>query len=252
MRWELLGISQQKCLDLGLDCRDVVILKTLWDFRDSGKMKFKLIDDKTFYWVSYEGVKKWLPIIGDLGKRQIIRIFDNFIEKGLMYKFIDRDIDSKTYFNFSEKLEWLIIGDDEQKDTPDDRSCKPGVQKMSHNSYSNNDITKERKDLVETTNKEKDMKELSEKQKIISLCANLLHEKFPDFKGDCYSVSGRLLKSYPLNAVKMNLESLPVQGNVDYPLRYMLAKLRDVVKYPKQAEQSKAFLSNFAQLHKME
>lgn len=48
MKYNVIGFSQQKAMELGLDVKDLIILKHIVDFINSGKMVEREIDGETY------------------------------------------------------------------------------------------------------------------------------------------------------------------------------------------------------------
>ena len=63
MEYVVHGFSQEKAIELGLDDRDLLILRWFINFRDNGKMATKIIKDDKYYWIDYQGIIEDLPIM---------------------------------------------------------------------------------------------------------------------------------------------------------------------------------------------
>ena len=63
MKYTIHGFSQQKAIELGLDDRDLIILRWFVDYKDTGKMVKKILDNDMYYWIKYEGIQEAFPII---------------------------------------------------------------------------------------------------------------------------------------------------------------------------------------------
>ena len=63
MKYTNHGFSQQKAIELGLDDRDLMILRWFVDYKDTGKMVKKILDNDMYYWIKYEGIQEAFPII---------------------------------------------------------------------------------------------------------------------------------------------------------------------------------------------
>ena len=63
MEYSVHGFSQEKAIELGLDDRDLLILRWFINFRDNGKMATKIIKDDKYYWIDYQGIIEDLPIM---------------------------------------------------------------------------------------------------------------------------------------------------------------------------------------------
>jgi hypothetical protein len=63
LKYTIEGFSQVKLIEYDLDVVDALMLRYFIDFKDSGKMTSKYVNEKLFYWVSYDGVIQELPIL---------------------------------------------------------------------------------------------------------------------------------------------------------------------------------------------
>ena len=63
MEYSIHGFSQEKALELGLDDRDLLILRWFINFRDNGKMATKIIKEDKYYWIDYQAIIEDLPIM---------------------------------------------------------------------------------------------------------------------------------------------------------------------------------------------
>ncbi len=65
MLYSIHGFSQRVAIELGLDDRDLAILRWFVQFKDSGKMSHRIINDDKYYWIDYkDGLCEDLPILG--------------------------------------------------------------------------------------------------------------------------------------------------------------------------------------------
>ena len=63
MEYVVHGFSQEKAIELGLDDRDLLILRWFVNFRDNGKMATKIIKEDKYYWIDYQAIIEDLPIM---------------------------------------------------------------------------------------------------------------------------------------------------------------------------------------------
>ena len=63
MKFSILGFSQQKAVELGLESNDLLVLRWFVDFAGTIKMKTMLIENKVYYWINYQTVLDELPIL---------------------------------------------------------------------------------------------------------------------------------------------------------------------------------------------
>lgn len=63
MKYNVIGFSQQKAMEFGLDVKDLIILKHIIDFINSGKMVEREIDGEVYYWLKQDRLLEELPIL---------------------------------------------------------------------------------------------------------------------------------------------------------------------------------------------
>ena len=63
MEYSIHGFSQEKAIELGLDDRDLLILRWFINFRDNGKMATKIIKNDKYYWIDYQAIIEDIPIM---------------------------------------------------------------------------------------------------------------------------------------------------------------------------------------------
>ena len=64
MKYTIEGFQQQALLDLELDGTDAIILRWFVDFKNTGKMEKKIIDNTEYFWIKYSYIIEQLPILG--------------------------------------------------------------------------------------------------------------------------------------------------------------------------------------------
>ena len=97
MKFTYMGFSQEKALEMDLDDKDLSILRYFIDFKDSGSMIMKVIDDKPFYWLKSSALLNELPILGiksnDVLRRRLKKLVEaevldyKLVKKGGVYSF---------------------------------------------------------------------------------------------------------------------------------------------------------------------
>jgi len=103
MKYTVNGFSQEALVSLGLDMRDAGVLRWFIDFQATGFMKRIEHDGKIFFWVLYDKVLEELPIAGN-NKYTIRRIFDKYVEVGLMEKHVEKKDGSYSTFRLVEEV----------------------------------------------------------------------------------------------------------------------------------------------------
>lgn len=115
MRFTIEGFCQKTLLELELDYVDAVILRYFVDFKDSGAMINKKIDDKIYYWVKYEGLIREVPILKLKSRDSVYRRFKKLCEKGVLEHKTLRNCGTYSLFRLGEKYIDLLNYDDNCK-----------------------------------------------------------------------------------------------------------------------------------------
>lgn len=84
MRKSIFGFSQERAIELGLDAKDLLILKYIYDFVESGKMIEREIDGKIYYWIKSQIVLDTLPILKIGGSIVLRRRLKNLVELNIL------------------------------------------------------------------------------------------------------------------------------------------------------------------------
>ncbi len=91
MKFNLLGFSQLRAMELGLDLKDLTILRYIVDFIESGKMIEREIDGKVYYWIKQETLIEALPILNISGSIVLRRRLKKLEELNILeYKLIKK------------------------------------------------------------------------------------------------------------------------------------------------------------------
>lgn len=125
MRYSILGFNQEKVLklrktitkdirgeikqiELRLDVTDLLIINHLADFPNRKKVTKIILDDKIFFWVSYNTIIEELPII-DIKKQALSDRLAKMVELGILERRIQTCGSSAnmTFFRISEAYETL-------------------------------------------------------------------------------------------------------------------------------------------------
>jgi hypothetical protein len=115
MKYTIMGFNQRKVLEITeshnikLDCNDLLILAWFANFRGSGKMKLKLVDETPYYWVAYKTILDDLPIL-DIAPQAIGRRFKKYVDVGLFDRIseIESANGSKVYYALKDSYFELI------------------------------------------------------------------------------------------------------------------------------------------------
>lgn len=108
MQYTFLGFSTAKIMEFELDMKDMAILRYFVDFRETGKMKAEIVDNKTYYWVKYESIMEEMPFL-DLKKKTIMTRMLKLRDLGILTHYTKKN-SSGTYsfFGLGQKYFELI------------------------------------------------------------------------------------------------------------------------------------------------
>ncbi|MBU5483480.1 hypothetical protein KQI86_04005 [Clostridium sp. MSJ-11] len=107
MKYTILGFKQSELVRFGLDTIDALILRYFVDFKDSGRMIRKEIDNEIYYWVKYEGIIESLPIL-NLKKDSIYRILKRMAKADILRHETIREKGMFSYYGIGSKFIKLI------------------------------------------------------------------------------------------------------------------------------------------------
>lgn len=84
MKYTILGFSQRRAVELGLDLKHLMVLRWFVDFKDSGKMTTKMFEDDKYYWVKYDGLIQALPILKTTSEDTVYRYLKKLSKVGVL------------------------------------------------------------------------------------------------------------------------------------------------------------------------
>lgn len=108
MKFNIEGFDQKKLVELGIDARGAIVLRWFIDFIPN--MTTVHEDGKTFLWLKYDYLVEELPIIAS-NKYAIKRIFDTFVEIGLMEFFLWKNKGCYSTFRIIPEVYNSLISD---------------------------------------------------------------------------------------------------------------------------------------------
>ncbi|MDQ0149149.1 conserved phage C-terminal domain-containing protein [Eubacterium multiforme] len=117
MKFTFMGFSQAKALELGLDDKDLAILRYFIDFKDSGAMAIKIINDKPYYWLKYESLLSELPILGIKSKIALRRRLKTLVDSGVLDFELVKEGGTFSFYGVGEKYKELIASDTQKEAT---------------------------------------------------------------------------------------------------------------------------------------
>lgn len=117
MKFTFMGFSQAKAIELGLDDKDLAILRYFIDFKDSGSMTIKIIDDKPYYWLKYETLLAELPILGIKSKDVLRRRLKTLVDAGVLDFELVKKGGSFSFYGVGKRYKELIASDTQKQPT---------------------------------------------------------------------------------------------------------------------------------------
>lgn len=103
MKFTVMGFSQAKLIELGLDTIDVTILRWIIDFYHTDAMKKIEVKGKHYFWIHYQTVLDELPILKIKNKNTLARRLEKLVKAGILEKYIDKEAGNYTYFRIIEE-----------------------------------------------------------------------------------------------------------------------------------------------------
>ena len=107
------GFSQKNLIKLGLDLCDAIILRYFIDCKEHKKMRTKVIDRNTYYWVRYDKVLEDLPLLR-MKKYTIQSRFFKLRDLGVITHYVLREGGTYSYFGIGENYINLITECEEE------------------------------------------------------------------------------------------------------------------------------------------
>ena len=104
MKYTVEGFGQSEAIKLGLDVKDLVLLRWIVDFYNTGCMSTHLFDEVPYFWINYQYVLKELPVLGITSKDVLARRMKKMAKKGLLYGKVFESAGHKTYFRFNKNV----------------------------------------------------------------------------------------------------------------------------------------------------
>ncbi|MFA5166835.1 MAG: hypothetical protein WC449_06120 [Candidatus Paceibacterota bacterium] len=154
MKHSICGFNHLELLLNKIDCVDVQIIRCIVDFRDTGKMKTIRVNNKEYFWISYEWLIDELPICEISSSKMVGRIMSKLVQNGLMERYIE--LGNRTYYRFiEEKIKALVSFPQYDRGTkmeapaqksaavPAQKSAGPALESSAIYPNTNNLVTKE-------------------------------------------------------------------------------------------------------------
>lgn len=103
MKYTYFGFSQARLVELGLDLVDTALLRWFVDFKETGKMRRIIVEDRPFYWVSYQAVIDSNPILNISNKDVLARRFKKLVDAGLLFSSVVNEGKRLAFFAIREE-----------------------------------------------------------------------------------------------------------------------------------------------------
>lgn len=115
MRYTIMGFSQAKLVEYGLDTIDATLLRYFVDFKESNRMKLEVVEGKAYFWLQYDGVLRELPIL-KMKKCTVQSRFFKMRDSGILTHHVKRDGGTYSYFGLGDKYFHLIASEEVEGD----------------------------------------------------------------------------------------------------------------------------------------
>lgn len=116
MKYTISDVQQEKLISLGLDLKDAYILSYIRDLAGAKKIIKKVLNNEIYYWIDYDNIPQYLPILGINCTRTIGRRFTKYEELGLITKYNHKNFNrvtgtvdgTFTFISFQDKFQELF------------------------------------------------------------------------------------------------------------------------------------------------
>ena len=102
MKYTIEGFSQVESVRIGLDVKDLVLLRWIVDFYNTGCMSIHLFEGVPFFWINYQYVLRELPVLGISSKDVLARRMKRMAKIGLLEARVFESAGHRTYFRFKK------------------------------------------------------------------------------------------------------------------------------------------------------
>ncbi|OPF51403.1 hypothetical protein BH721_02110 [Clostridium baratii] len=108
MKHNVIGFSQQKAMEFGLDVKDLIILKHIMDFINSGKMVEREIDGEIYYWLKQDRLLEELPILNIGGSTVLRRRLKRLVKLNVLKYYLMKKGGTYTLYGKGSELNNLL------------------------------------------------------------------------------------------------------------------------------------------------
>lgn len=107
MKYTIEGFNQAKAVELELCVADLIILRWFVDFAGTERMVKRLINEKEYYWVKYEGILEDLPILS-ITKDTLYRRLKGLVEKEVLEHITVKEAGTFSFYRLGKNYLALI------------------------------------------------------------------------------------------------------------------------------------------------
>lgn len=108
MKHNVIGFSQQKAMEFGLDVKDLLILKHIINFINSGKMVEREIDGEIYYWLKQDRLLEELPILNIGGSTVLRRRLKRLVKLNVLKYYLMKKGGTYTLYGKGSELNNLL------------------------------------------------------------------------------------------------------------------------------------------------
>jgi len=116
MKFTILGFSQKKLIEFGLDPVDALILRYFVDFKGTNSMVMQIHDNKDYYWLDYKKLMSQIPIIKIKNKDALRRRLKKLEQCKVLEHYHKNIGGSYSFYTTGEKYDELVYKDDDLND----------------------------------------------------------------------------------------------------------------------------------------
>ena len=237
MEYSIHGFSQEKALELGLDDRDLLILRWFINFRDNGKMATKIIKEDKYYWIDYQAIIEDLPIMNIKSADSVYRRLKKMAKVSVLKHETVRAGGVFSYYTIGENYPALV-------------DTKSKIKKVNHSDInpSHSDINPEGSDInPEGSDLKSEQKTLRPNPKTITLrpqpevVVEEIKKYFELNKKDIEKVANVYLATEKeISYLIEKLELTKSKGQINDVVAFLIAAIKN--DYKNSVSQEKKFI----------
>lgn len=149
MKYTIEGFNQSKAVELNLCVADLIVLRWFVDFSGTDRMVKKIINNKEYYWIKYEGILDDLPILA-ITKDTLYRRLKGLVDKGILEHITVKDSGTYSFYRLGKNYMNLITDQDnylsEKNPTGYGKKSDRGTEKNPYQNTNLQNKTKSKKE----------------------------------------------------------------------------------------------------------